>query len=267
MPDSLSPIYIYTMLVSVLGAEPDVAAASLAQAAATYAQQDFLRVIAPEYLQLLVLCFLVCSIAGWIFEVVMCSLTEGYLVKRGFFYGPYCPIYGFGAVFDLAVLGSIHNPLMVFIAGALLAWMLEYATSYALEKAFGARWWDYSHMRFNLQGRICLAGGLVFGVFAVFLVFAVQPLAAAALNLAPELVNIALLGTGLAVFFVDALASVFQQKKPLLQKAVESIPIFSLTIEIAALKLGLMRRNANAQVLRGLTVAHAAKSRVRSLLD
>lgn len=258
--------FIEALFANLFAGMPDGSPADIANAAVAFAQSDSARLLMPETIQLIVFCFLICSVAGWVFEVIMCSVSEGYLVKRGFFYGPYCPIYGFGAAFDLAVLGSIHNPFAVFALGALLAWALEYVTSYALEKAFNARWWDYSHMRFNLNGRICLAGGVVFGIFAVFLVFAVQPLAVVVLSVAPEIINVVVLSLGLVVFFIDAVASVFQQKKPLLQKAVESIPIVSLSIEIFALKLSLMRRRANAQVLRGLTVAHAAKDRMRSFM-
>jgi len=70
--------------------------------------------------------------------------------------GPWCPIYGFGAVF-ISLLLSRHaeDPLAVFGLAILICGILEYSASYMLEKIFHARWWDYSTKKFNLNGRVC----------------------------------------------------------------------------------------------------------------
>ena len=115
------------------------------------------------------------SIIGWVYESTICSIGHRKLINRGFLNGPYCPIYGTGAVLVLLVLGRIQNPVLLFFAGALVTCSLEYLTSWLMEKLFHARWWDYSNFRFNLQGRVCLLGALIFGLGGVGVVLGSQP--------------------------------------------------------------------------------------------
>ncbi len=120
------------------------------------------------------------SFGGWVYESILCSVTEKRWVNRGFLYGPLCPIYGAGAVLILLTLGRIRSPIALFLAGMSLTSLLEYLVSWMLEKIFHARWWDYSQMRFQLNGRICLLGAVVFGLFAVTLVKWIHPVVYAA---------------------------------------------------------------------------------------
>lgn len=119
--------------------------------------------------------FMIYSIVGWIYESILCSVTQKKLVNRGFLNGPYCPIYGVGAVLDILVLGRIENPAALFLLGALLTCSLEYLTSYLMEKLFHARWWDYSERKFNIRGRVCLIGAVVFGAFSTVLILGIHP--------------------------------------------------------------------------------------------
>ena len=128
-----------------------------------------------ELLEKAICWFMVYSVGGWIYESILCSVTERRFVNRGFLNGPYCPIYGCGALFDLLLLGKVQNPLLLFLLGAVVTCTLEYLTSYAMEKLFHARWWDYSDRRFNIQGRVCLIGAVVFGTFSVVLIKVLQP--------------------------------------------------------------------------------------------
>lgn len=115
------------------------------------------------------------SVAGWTYETILCSVCEQRLVNRGFLNGPYCPVYGFGAAFNILILDGIENIFVLFFLGAVIACVLEYFTSWLLEKLFQARWWDYSKHKFNLNGRICLLGAVVFGTFSVLLLRIVHP--------------------------------------------------------------------------------------------
>ena len=113
------------------------------------------------------------SIIGWVYESTICSIGQRKLINRGFLNGPYCPIYG--AVLVLLVLGRIQNPVLLFFAGAVLTCSLEYLTSWLMEKLFHARWWDYSKRKFNIGGRVCLIGAVVFGAFSVVLILVLHP--------------------------------------------------------------------------------------------
>ena len=125
-------------------------------------------------LEKLFLWFLFYSFCGWIYESILVSIQERRPVNRGFLNGPLCPIYGTGAVTAIVVLGQVRNPVVVFILSAVGACLLEYVTSWVMEQFFHARWWDYSNFRFNLNGRICLWGALIFGIGGVFIVDVAQ---------------------------------------------------------------------------------------------
>lgn len=117
------------------------------------------------------------SCAGWIYESIICSIDQKKLVNRGFLNGPLCPIYGFGAIFIIIFLSKKPNNLLeLFVTGSVLASIVEYITAYFLEKLFKAKWWDYSNYRFNIHGRVCLLGAMVFGIFSVVIIEYVQPL-------------------------------------------------------------------------------------------
>lgn len=116
------------------------------------------------------------SIIGWIYESILCSADQKKFINRGFLNGPYCPVYGFGAVVDIIVMGRIDNPFLLFLFGALLTCILEYLTSFAMEAIFHARWWDYSDRKFNINGRVCLLGAVVFGLFSMVLIKFIHPL-------------------------------------------------------------------------------------------
>ena len=104
--------------------------------------------------------FLLYSCIGWIYETILCSVKERRFINRGFLNGPYCPIYGVGAVVNLLALGRFTNPAMLFFAGAIMDCTLEYITSWGMEKLFHARWWDYSKKFLNINGRVCLLGAV-----------------------------------------------------------------------------------------------------------
>ena len=120
--------------------------------------------------------WLIYSVAGWAYEIVVVSIQEGHLVSRGFLYGPLCPIYGTAALLAIALLYKrVKNPLLLFLVGVTLATALEYTTSVALERLFHQRWWDYSNFRFNIEGRVCLLAATVFGVLMILLIKVIHP--------------------------------------------------------------------------------------------
>ena len=113
------------------------------------------------------LCFIIYSFLGWLWEVILEIFQEHRLVNRGFLNGPYCPIYGAGGLVFLYAGQLINDPVLLFFIGGAIACVLEYITSYVMEKIFKARWWDYSDWPLNLNGRICLYGFLGFGAASV----------------------------------------------------------------------------------------------------
>ncbi|MDR0286797.1 MAG: putative ABC transporter permease, partial [Clostridiales bacterium] len=105
----------------------------------------------------LVLYFAIYSILGWIIESAYCSIFAHKPINRGFLSGPWCPVYGFGALLILLFTGPFkQNPFLVFAISLLSTSILEYFTGWLLETLFKTRWWDYSKHKFNIKGRVCL---------------------------------------------------------------------------------------------------------------
>lgn len=123
------------------------------------------------------LLFIIYSVAGWLLEVT-CKLIEyKRFINRGFLIGPYCPIYGWGAVAITFLLYRYsYDPLVLFLMTVLTCSILEYATSWIMEKVFKARWWDYSKRKFNIDGRVCLGTMVPFGIFGMILTYITNPL-------------------------------------------------------------------------------------------
>jgi uncharacterized membrane protein len=131
--------------------------------------------LTPWGLSILMLSVTTISVGGWVWETVYCSLVERHPVRRGFLFGPACPIYGTGAMAVYVLLGQLKSPLAVFVAGAVLATAIEYATGRVLEERFGKRWWDYTGWPLNYRGLVCPIASAVFGVFSVLVVFVIEP--------------------------------------------------------------------------------------------
>ena len=124
------------------------------------------------------------SFIGWFFESCYCSIRPKKWVNRGFLRGPICPIYGTGGLVMMICLLPLRNlteslyinELLIFVAGAVLCDIVEFMTSYIMEKLFNARWWDYSNKKFNIQGRICLTHTFYWGTCSCLFVFILEPI-------------------------------------------------------------------------------------------
>jgi uncharacterized membrane protein len=124
-----------------------------------------------------ILYFITYSFLGWCCESMYCSIGTWKWINRGFLNGPFCPIYGFGAIITLLVLQDVPKHfLTVFLAGMLFTSILEYITGWGMEKIFHTRWWDYSKKQFNIHGRICLLNSTLFGLLCVTLYFDLHPI-------------------------------------------------------------------------------------------
>ena len=122
------------------------------------------------------LLFIMYSSAGWIVETLWVSWCNKKIVDRGFLIGPYCPIYGCGAILIIVFLQRFsYSPILLFLITTLVCGVLEYLTSWIMEKVFKARWWDYSHVKFNLNGRICLHNLIAFGIMGLAVVYLINP--------------------------------------------------------------------------------------------
>lgn len=182
-----------------------------------------------------ILYFFFYSAVGWLFESIYCSLGEKRLINRGFLTGPMCPIYGTGALVMAILLYNPFRdkPLVVFILGMVFCDIVEYLTSFIMEKLFNARWWDYKDELFNIKGRICFKHTLYWGVAATLFVKTVHPIVVSLFEKIPPKVVTSLTCIILAVFVVDVIFAVI--------KAVGFIKLRNKLIELR----DLLSDNAN----------------------
>jgi uncharacterized membrane protein len=124
-------------------------------------------------LSALLLWFCIFSVAGWLWETLFDTIKKGTWQNRGFLFGPLCPIYGVCAVAGvlavrlLAAAGHEPSALQIFLGALVGSAVVEYVTSYVLERFFHARWWDYSRVPLNINGRVSLPTSVLFGLAGV----------------------------------------------------------------------------------------------------
>ena len=128
--------------------------------------------------------FFIYAILGWIIETTLVSIEKRNLVNRGFLIGPYCPIYGFGGLAITILLKNYtKDPIVLFLMAVIICGILEYFTSYIMEKIFKARWWDYSAKKYNINGRICLETVVPFGILGCLVMYVLNPITFKYLNM------------------------------------------------------------------------------------
>ena len=115
--------------------------------------------------------FIIYSVVGFIIETIFGVLTKGVLESRkSFLYGPFCSIYGLGAVLMILPLQRFKkNNYTLFAAGFVIGSIIEYLVSLIGELIFHIKWWDYSDQILNLNGRICVQFSLFWGLLAIYL--------------------------------------------------------------------------------------------------
>ena len=124
----------------------------------------------------LILMFFIYAFIGWLLETCYAIYNFGYFVKRGFLFGPICPIYGFGAVIMVKYMEKYkNNSLKLFLYSIVIFSVFEYLASFALDALFAGKWWDYSNEFFNLNGRISIFYSFVWGIFAILFVNHIHP--------------------------------------------------------------------------------------------
>ena len=127
----------------------------------------------------LLLYFIVYSFFGWIIESVFKSIIQRKFVNSGFLYGPFCPIYGFGAIIMLLFLEPFkQNIILLFCVAFFVLSIWEYIVGCFLEKKFNTKYWDYTDNFLNIKGRVCLQNSICWGILGVVFVIFIHPFTA-----------------------------------------------------------------------------------------
>lgn len=183
----------------------------------------------------LFLLFIIYGFLGWIVEVCYVRHNSGHWYNRGFLHMPFLPIYAIGAIFITLTLQSFTNPLLIYGFGVIFTSILEYITSLVMEKLFHTRWWDYSHYKFNLNGRVCLKNSLLFGVLSLIVIYGLNPLFSD---------GISALTTGLKQVIINVFTVVFIVDLAYTLRNVSNMPIRDIRIisgKVKAYRAGKLR--------------------------
>ncbi len=178
------------------------------------------------------LLYFIYSVLGYVIEVLhLLYDKKKFIYSRGFLLGPYIPIFGIGALLITSILSKYSNDLFtVFIMSIALCGILEYLTSYFMEKIFGLRWWDYSTHKYNLNGRISLSVLIGFGLAGVILVSFINPFVYSYIHSIDPLI-IMIIASILAILFLIDFA-ICTYATFLLKEKIESNVITDNTSEI-----------------------------------
>lgn len=154
--------------------------------------------------------FIIFSFLGWVWETIYCTICSKKWENRGFLFGTVCPIYGVGSISAFIMLDIIKlNNLpeltwwQVLFIGFFGSAVLEYSTSWILEKLFHAYWWDYRNMPLNINGRICLPASVGFALAGLLIVFVMYPLFNRVTEFIPPIVTDIAAFVFLILFTVD----------------------------------------------------------------
>ncbi len=154
------------------------------------------------------LLFIIYAFCGWALEVLGKLIEKKRFINRGFLIGPYCPIYGFGALAITFLLKRYSDDaITLFLMAILVCGVLEYFTSYIMEKLFKARWWDYSQRKFNINGRVCLNTIIPFGLLGLFITYISNPFFLDILNKLPFTWLVILSSCLFVIFIIDNILS------------------------------------------------------------
>lgn len=125
----------------------------------------------------IIIYFIIYSIIGFIIETTFGLITKGVIESRkNFLYGPFCCIYGVGGLVAIVGLQKFKkNNYTIFLGGAIIGSVVEYFISLIGEFIFHIKWWDYSNLPFNINGRICIAFSVLWGFLAIFFVRNLHP--------------------------------------------------------------------------------------------
>lgn len=166
--------------------------------------------------------FVVYSFAGWVMESIFRSISERKLINTGFLKGPFCPIYGIGAIIIYVFLsGFKENILLLFLAGFIVLSVWEYLVGILLEKIFHTKYWDYSDHKFNIQGRVCLTNSIYWGILGVIFIHYIHPFVVSKLQIIDSIYLEVIVYCSLILITIDAIITIVKMKN--LSAALEKI--------------------------------------------
>lgn len=153
--------------------------------------------------------FIIYSFIGWGLESIYKSILQKRMVNSGFLHGPFCPIYGYGAMIMYLSLRNLTNNLVIlFSYGIVVLSLFEYIVGIFLEIVFKTKYWDYSKKRFNIHGRVCLQNSIYWGILGVIFMTVIHPLIEKLYNTIPVQYSIVIVSLAIIGIFIDTVITI-----------------------------------------------------------
>lgn len=165
--------------------------------------------------------FVIYSMAGWVMESIVRSVCEKKMINTGFLNGPFCPIYGIGAIIMILFLSAFkENIVLLFLLGFFILSAWEYLVGFLLEKIFQTKYWDYSDQKWNIKGRVCIINSICWGILGVIFIHFIHPFVQDKITIIPSLALESAIYLITAIFIIDTITSIIKTKsiKATLQK-------------------------------------------------
>ena len=157
--------------------------------------------------------FVIYSFLGWILESIVRTICERRIINTGFLIGPFCPIYGFGAIIMILFLDQFkNNIILLFFSSFIILSLLEYVVGVLLEKFFATKYWDYSDHKFNYKGRICLTNSIAWGILGVLFINYIHPTITQLLEHVDFIYVAIITSIIVVILLIDAIISIIKVK-------------------------------------------------------
>lgn len=206
--------------------------------------------------------FIIYSIGGWLLESAYRSFCEKKIVNSGFLHGPYCPIYGVGTIIMVIFLQDIKRPEILFIIGFVVLTVLEYIVGIVLEKLFHTKYWDYSHEKFNIKGRICLINSIYWGILAIIFTLIIHPNVQKFIQAIPIQAIITINAMMLIILLIDTIISIEKIKS--LESSIEELKQITVKIKekIETLKIDTQNKISDRKIKDEITELQNKKDNI-----
>ena len=152
--------------------------------------------------------FIIYSFLGWIFETIVAAAKKKHFVNRGIINGPFCVIYGIAAVIITVVLDDLSG-IWLFFGSMIAATLVEWVSGHIIEKMYHERWWDYSDIKLNFDGYICLFVSIIWGIMGFTVKTWLNTFFMDAYNLFPSYIIKIIVWLIMGLIVIDGLATIF----------------------------------------------------------
>lgn len=150
--------------------------------------------------------FFIYSFLGWVLETVAAAIKHNRFVNRGLVNAPFCILYGTASIF-ITVFCKELTGIWLFIGSVIVTTLLEWIAGHLIEKIYHERWWDYSNMKWNIDGYISVPMSTVWGILSVIVMKWGNHLLLRLFHLIPNLAGIIIVWVIFGLLILDVLAT------------------------------------------------------------